>query len=519
VSAGSTGPNVVLIVCDDMGYSDVGCYGGELDTPAIDALARSGVRLSQFYNTARCSPSRASLLTGLHPHQTGVGVLAQGIDDRPHGYAGHLNERCVTVAEILRNSGYRTGLVGKWHLARDPYTPDDTWPTRRGFDHFYGTLVGAGSYFEPRTLTRGEQNVEHETREDGFYYTEAITDEACAFVADARQPFLLYVAYTAPHWPLHARADDIAKYDGVFSDGWDALRERRLRRLTALGLLDERAALSPRDARVAAWSETRDAAWEQLRMQAYAAQIDRMDQGIGRIVAALPSRDDTIVVFLSDNGASDEELPKPGFERRADVLSQHIRHVGNTPAIAPGPADTYASYGVGWANLSNAPFRLYKRWVHEGGIATPLVVSWPAGLPAGAVAHTQFQLTDVLPTILEASGAAYPPGAPELPGRSMLAALRGETADERPLYWEHTGNAAIRLGEWKLVRGFAGDWELYAMHDDRVELHDVAASHTQVVRELAEEWERWAVRAEVIPWHRIVDHYAGRGQTEEEAWM
>jgi arylsulfatase len=515
----STRPNVVLIVCDDLGYSDVGCYGGEIDTSAIDALARSGVRLSQFYNTARCSPSRASLLTGLHPHQTGVGVLAQGIDDRPHGYAGHLNERCVTVAEVLKRTGYRTGLVGKWHLARDPYTPDDTWPTRRGFDHFYGTLVGAGSYFEPRTLSRGEQNVEHESREDGFYYTDAITEEACAFVRREREPFFLYVAYTAPHWPLHAHAEDIAKYDGVFADGWDALRERRLGRMTEFGLLDERASLSPRDARVPPWRETKNAAWEQRRMQAYAAQIDRMDQGIARIVAALPSREDTIVVFLSDNGASDEELPKPGFETRTDVLPPHIRNVGNSPAIAPGPADTYASYGAGWANLSNAPFRLYKRWVHEGGIATPFVVSWPAALPAGAVAHTQFQLTDILPTILEASGAAYPAGAPELPGRSMLPALRGESTDERPLYWEHTGNAAIRLGEWKLVRGFGADWELYAMHDDRVELHDVAASHPQVVRELAEEWERWAERAEVIPWRRIVDHYAGRGRTEEEAWM
>jgi arylsulfatase A-like enzyme len=514
-----TRPNVVLVVCDDMGYSDVGCYGGEIDTPAIDALARAGVRLSQFYNTARCSPSRASLLTGLHPHQTGVGVLAQGIDDRPHGYAGHLNERCVTVAEVLRSNGYTTALTGKWHLARDPYTPDDTWPTRRGFDHFYGTLVGAGSYFEPRTLTRGEDNVERETHEEGFYYTDAITDEACAFVQQAQQPFFLYVAYTAPHWPLHAHSDDIAKYDGVFADGWDALRDRRLRRLTDLGLLDEPAALSPRDARVPPWPEASDSAWEQLRMQAYSAQIDRMDQGISRIVAALPAREDTLVVFLSDNGASDEELPKPGFERRTDVLPAHIRNVGNTPAVVPGAADTYASYGVGWANLSNAPFRLYKRWVHEGGIATPFVVFWPSGLPAGAVAHTQFQLTDVLPTILEATGAAYPRDAPELPGRSMLAALRGETVDERPLYWEHTGNAAIRLGEWKLVRSFGADWELYAMHDDRVELHDVAADHPLVVRELAEEWERWTERADVIPWNRIVEHYRGRGQTEEDAWM
>jgi arylsulfatase len=257
-------------------------------------------------------------------------------------------------------------------------------------------------------------------------------------------------------------------------------------------------------------------------MQAYAAQVDRMDQGIARIVEALRASGafaDTLVLFLSDNGASDEELPKPGFERRVDVLPPHVRRVGNDPAIVPGSADTYASYGAGWANLSNAPFRLYKRWVHEGGIATPLVASWPAALPAGAVAHTQFQLTDVLPTILEAAGAAYPSDAPALPGRSMLPALRGESVDERPLYWEHTGNAAIRVGEWKLVRSFGSDWELYALHDDRVELHDLAAGNPHVVRELAEEWERWAERAEVIPWQRIVDHYRVRGKTEEDAWM
>jgi arylsulfatase A-like enzyme len=508
--------NVVLIVCDDMGYSDLGCYGGELDTPAVDGLAGGGVRLSQFYNTARCSPSRASLLTGLHPHQAGVGVLAQGIDDRPDGYQGHLNDRCTTVAEILRRRGYRTALTGKWHLARDPFTPDRTWPTRRGFDEFYGTLVGAGSYFEPRTLTRGEQNVEDEAREPGFYYTDAITAEACAFVERTTEPFFLYVAYTAPHWPLHAHAEDIAKYDGVFDEGWDVLRARRLRNLTDAGLLDERAQLSPRDERVPPWESD---AWQLARMQAYAAQIDRMDQGIARIVEALRSRnvlDETLLLFVSDNGASDEELPKRGFEQRTDVVPPGVR-VGNTPAIEPGAADTYASYGVGWANVSNAPFRLYKRWVHEGGIATPLVVHWPnGGLRAGGVAHALYQLTDVLPTILDAVGAEAPS---DLPGRSMLPALRGEGVESRPLFWEHTGNAAVRLGDWKLVRGFGGEWELYSMQLDRTELHDVADDQRAVVRELAALWEEWAKRADVIPWQRILDLYARRGRTDEDAWM
>jgi len=507
--------NVVLVVCDDMGYSDVGCYGGELDTPAIDGLARAGVRLSQFYNTARCSPSRASLLTGLHPHQTGVGVLAQGVDDRPDGYQGHLDERCTTVAEILGRHGYRTALTGKWHLARNAYVPDGTWPTRRGFDEFYGTLVGAGSYFEPGTLTRGETNVDHEAREPGWYYTDAITEEACSFIARTDEPFFLYVAYTAPHWPLHAHADDIAKYDGVFDAGWDALRNRRLRNLTEQGLLDERAQLSPRDERVPPWEHDE---WQSARMQAYAAQIDRMDQGIARIVRTLGDRgvlDDTLFLFLSDNGASDEELPKARFEERTDVVPPGVR-VGNTPAIVPGPPDTYASYGVGWANVSNAPFRLYKRWVHEGGIATPLVVHWPNGnFDGGGVAHALFQLTDVLPTILDAAGIDHA----GLEGSSMLPALRGEPAEPHPLFWEHTGNAAVRLGDWKLVRGFGGEWELYSMELDRTELHDVAADRPAVVRELAALWDEWAERAEVIPWRRILELYARRGQTEEDAWM
>jgi arylsulfatase len=507
--------NVVLVVCDDLGYSDVGCYGGELDTPAIDGLAREGVRLSQFYNTARCSPSRASLLTGLHPHQTGVGVLAQGVDDRPDGYQGHLNDRCTTVAEILKRHGYRTALCGKWHLARDAREPDGTWPTRRGFDEFYGTLAGAGSYFEPSTLTRGEQNVEHEAREPGFYYTDAITSEACAFVERTPEPFFLYVAYTAPHWPLHACSEDIAKYDGVFDDGWDALRERRLRNLTDAGLLDERAQLSPRDERVPPWE--RDP-WQTARMQAYAAQVDRMDQGIARIVETLRRSgilDDTLLLFLSDNGASDEELPKARFDERTDIVPRGVQ-VGNTPAITPGPPDTYASYGVGWANLSNAPFRLYKRWVHEGGIATPLVVHWPKGeLHAGGVAHALFQLTDVLPTILDATGAT----GPALEGRSMLPALRGESQDPHPLFWEHTGNCAVRVGDWKLVRSFGDDWELYSMALDRTELRDVAHERPRLVRELASLWDDWAERAEVIPWQRILDRYARLGRTEEDAWM
>ena len=530
-------PNVVLILADDMGFSDVGCYGGEVQTPNLDRLARGGVRCSQFYNTARCSPSRASLLTGLHPHQTGIGILTN--DDRPRGYAGSIGERCVTVAEVLKAAGYATCLAGKWHLASDMRTPNAAWPTRRGFDRFFGTLTGCGSFFQPGTLTRGEESAEDEVLDPDFYYTDAITDEASAFVRDCRAlhadwPFFLYVAYTAPHWPLHARDEDIAHYRGAYDAGWDVLRERRVARLRDEGIVDDAAPLSPRDPTQPAWDDVEHKQWQARRMEVYAAQIHRLDKGVGRILAALEESGElanTLVVFLSDNGASDEVLPLVELERfsaRTDILRTRTRdgdpvRIGNEPAIVPGPEDTYASYGRAWANLSNTPFRYYKRWVHEGGIATPFIAHWPAGnLQQGRVVRTPFQLTDVLPTILEVTGATYPARYNERDiisheGRSMLPALRGEAAADGTLFWEHTGNAAIRRGRWKLVRDHPRPWELYDVSRDRTELHDVAPAHPDVVAELAREWQRWADRVGVISWEVTVDIYAARGQPLREA--
>jgi arylsulfatase A-like enzyme len=529
-------PNVVLILADDMGFSDIGCYGGEIQTPNLDRLAQGGVRFSQFYNTARCSPSRASLLTGLHPHQTGIGVLTN--DDRPRGYPGTINNRCVTIAEILKVAGYATCLAGKWHLASDMHNPNDAWPTRRGFDRFFGTLTGCGSYFQPGTLTRGEVNAEDEAMASDFYYTDAITAEASAFIQDrastAGQPFFLYVAYTAPHWPLHAREEDIAKYRGTFDAGWDVLREQRMARLLDLGVLDRSAALSERDPTQPAWHQAEYKEWQVRRMEAYAAQIDRMDKGVGRIVGALQQSDradNTMVIFLSDNGASDEALPLVKLERfkeRSDILRLHTRdrrevRIGNEPSIVPGAEDTYASYGRAWANLSNTPFRYYKRWVHEGGIATPFIVHWPGGrLRSGSVVKAAFQLTDVLPTILEATGASYPTqhnGEEIVPyqGRSLLPALRGEPTPDGTLYWEHTGNAAIRRGAWKLVRDYPQPWELYDLSRDRSELNNLADKHPEVVLELSEAWQTWATRVGVIPWEVTLNLYAERGQPQREA--
>jgi len=522
-------PDIVLIVADDLGYSDLGCYGGELITPNLDALARRGVRLSQFYNTARCSPSRASLLTGKHPHQTGIGVLTR--PDSPRGYSGDLSTEHHTVAEMLSAAGWRTWLSGKWHLSSDMREPQGSWPTQRGFDRFFGTIAGCSSYFDPQTLTRGDEPADDAVDPD-FYYTDAISAEASQWIDDladegSDDPFFLYLAYTAPHWPLHAHPEDIAANSGAFDAGWDLLRERRLQRLIDEGILEPGTALTERDQSQPSWNEASAQSWELLRMEVYAAQVQAMDRGIGKVLDALRRSgrlDDAIIIFLSDNGAAAEELPigKPEtfqFKDRsllAGTRDGRMLRLGNSTTIEPGPEDTYSSYGVPWANLSNTPFRRYKRWVHEGGIATPMIVHWTNGnLAAGSVVHAASQLVDILPTLLEAAAVDFGEFAPE--GRSLLGVLRGETADDRTLYWEHIGNAAIRRGRWKLVREHPDAWELYDMIVDRTEMHDCAADHPQVVNELSQAWEQWADRVGVIRWEEMLAHYASAGRHPRDA--
>jgi arylsulfatase A-like enzyme len=505
-------PNIVVILADDLGFSDIGCYGGEIDTPAIDSLAARGVRASAFYNTARCSPSRASLLTGRHPHETGVGILND--DDRPDGYPGTLSDAFPTIAELLSARGYATCLAGKWHLSANTSQLDESWPTRRGFDDFFGIIGGSSSYYDP-PLYRGEERVALGA-DDEFYFTDAISDHGAEFVRNRgvdERPFFLFVSYTAPHWPLHAPEELIQKYEPVYAEGWDALRQQRFDRLRASGLLPKRTALSERDETQQAWSEVEEQRWEARRMAVYAAQVEVMDQGIGRILEALSDSgqsENTIIVFLSDNGACAEELPP---HDRPKFTSRHQRPnrqgvdvvVGNRPDVWPGGADTFASYGRAWANLSNTPFRLYKRWVHEGGIATPFIVVWPEGeLAVGEVVRHAYQLTDVLPTLSEAIGD------PDLlddtyPGISMVPALRDHQGggDDHMLFWEHVGNCAAREGDWKIVRVAGELWELYDMENDRAEEHDLAATHPDIVERLASAWEHWAERTGVIPWPRL----------------
>lgn len=531
-------PNVVLIVADDLGFSDAGCYGGELRTPAIDSLADTGVLLTQCYNGSRCSPSRATLMTGLHPHQVGIGILTN--DDQPDGYPGSLTPGVPTLPEVLKAAGYATCLAGKWHLASDIRTPNDAWPTRRGFERFFGTLSGAGSYYDPPTLTRGEEPAGEEAREPDFYYTDAVTAEGLRFLRECldearpspeRRPFFLYLAYTAPHWPIHAPAAEIAAYEGVFDAGWDALRERRWAGLIDRGMVPESAGPPERDPQVAAWDDVPQRDWQLARMQAYAAQVSHLDHGIGRVLSTIEAGgalNDTLVIFLSDNGASAEELPLVPLERfaqRAEILRLGTRdgrpvRVGNEPGLEPGAEDTYQSYGRAWANLSNAPFRAYKRSLHEGGISAACLISWPAGgIPAGRIVTTPFQLTELFPTVTEATGAAAPPneGSPPRRGRSLLAALRGGTIPEATLFWEHTGNRAIRRGHWKLVSDYPAAWQLYDMETDRTERIDLAGQHPELARDLADEWRSWADEVGVIPWEVTLGIYRRRGLSDVEA--
>ena len=522
-------PNVIVVLVDDMGFSDIGCYGGEIETPHLDELAREGVRFSNFYNTARCSPSRASLLTGLHPHQTGIGVLTG--DHRPSGYPGDLSDDVPTVAEMLRSEGYMTGMVGKWHLSADLWDATSSWPTRRGFEYFYGTITGTGSYFQPGTLMRGETNVEEEAQDPDYYYTSAISSEAEAFIDRAHEgdkPFFLYVAYTAPHWPLHAPAEAVDRYRGRFDEGWDVLRQKRFERQIELGIVDGDARLSARDPFNEPWDEVSDKEWEARRMEVYAAQVSEMDRGVGAIMSSLREHgmdENTIVFFLSDNGASAEELPHQNpavFVERKDLYRKHTRagepvHLGNEPAIVPGPESTYASYGRRWANLSNTPYRRYKKWVHEGGIAAPLIVRWPAaGLDRGGMCGAPTQLTSIVPTILDAVGST--PMSAALEGPSMLPALGGASVDEsQPLFWEHCGNAAVRQGGWKLAREFEGEWELYNMRIDPTETQDLADRYPDAVVELAGLWQVWADRVGVIPFGDIVSDFESRGLSRNDA--
>jgi arylsulfatase len=505
-------PNILLVVADDLGFSDLGCYGGEINTPQLDALAANGPRFTQFYTTARCCPSRASILSGQYPHKVGIGHM---VTDMGHpGYRGRLSENAVTIAEVVKSAGYRTFMSGKWHLG----TPD---PTRHGFEQYFGTLISAQSFWDQSQYLRLPQGAEaRHYSQEAFYGTDALTDYALEFLQNARttpdRPWFLYLAYNAPHFPLQARPEDIAKYRTRYTTGWDQLRQERLARMKELRLVSRATPLSPRS-NYTNFGETiteENPPWDSLqedrradlavRMAIYAAMVDRMDQNIGRVTANLRARgelDNTLILFLSDNGACAEWDPY-GF----DVSSSpdNVLHRGDNLARM-GSRGTYHSVGSGWANASNTPWRMYKHYSHEGGISTPCIAHWPAGFRRrNAIESVPTHLIDLMPTIVEASGAQYPDKVdarqiPPMAGTSLFPALRGKRLPERTLFFEHEGTRAVRDGRYKLTALRGGPWKLYDMKRDRTELEDLADQHPQRVAQMAKKWDTWAAENQVTP--------------------
>ncbi len=542
-NAESTKPNIILIMSDDMGWSDLGCYGGEIATPHLDALAKRGVRFTQFYNTARCCPTRATLLTGLYAHQAGIGHMME--DNGTEAYRGDLNRSCVTIAEVLKTAGYRNYMSGKWHVTRkvkpESEAERSNWPLQRGFDRFYGTIHGAGSFFDPNSLVRDNVLIspysDNKYKPSGFYYTDAISDHAGKFVTEhardhSGKPFFMYVAYTAPHWPMHAKESDIAKYKGKYDAGYDAIRSARLQRLKSLGLVDPHCELTPQ--RGGAWEKVANKEFELRCMEVFAAMIDALDQGVGRLVGELERTnqlDNTLILFLQDNGGCAE-----GMGRGAESKTPQIREV-NPPlpalsaeflqpdmipkqtrdgfpirqgfGVLPGAADTYIGYGQAWANVSNTPFREYKHWLHEGGISTPLIAHWPAGIPKSrhnALAKQPAHLIDLMATCVDLAQATYPKehlgqSIQPMEGVSLVPALSGQSVHRsKPIFWEHEGNRAIRDGDWKLVSKHPNGWELYNIASDRIEMHDLAKQQPDRLRAMQTDWQSWADRVGVRSW-------------------
>jgi arylsulfatase A-like enzyme len=478
-----TRPNILLIMCDDMGFSDLGCYGGEVSTPHLDQLASEGMRFTQFYNNAKCTTTRASLVTGLYPR---------------FGKQGHLRKNMVTIGEVMKQAGYATALCGKWHLGRTKISH----PYHRGFDYYYGLLDGACNYFEPtrkdppfkqnRVRHFGKNDREITEFPEDFYTTDAFTDAAIQFLkknSNEDKPFFLHVTYTAPHYPLHAKPEDIKKYIGKFRMGWNEMRRQRWERLKKMGIPDQSWSLTEGDSRAYSW-ENANQEFEDKRMAVYAAMIDSMDQNIGRLLKTLKQTgadDNTLILFFSDNGGCAEE---PGGR---DPVKRN-----------PGPKEDYVTVGPAWGWAQNSPFKRYKQWVHEGGITTPCIAWWPGKVPAGTINRNTAHLIDILPTCLEIAGSSYPEtykGNQILPceGLSMANLLKNQDRKgHKQLAWYWSKNRAIRQENWKLVwdKEYT-QWELYDLSQDRCESKNLAKKFPDRVQKMSEDWFKWAAKCEL----------------------
>ena len=533
-------PNVIVILSDDMGYSDIGCYGSEIKTPVLDKLASNGLRFTQFYNTGRCCPTRASLLTGLYPHQTGIGCMTS--DEGKEGYRGELNRNCVTIAEALKPSGYATYCVGKWHVTRNMQSGDkSSWPRQRGFEKYYGIIAGATSFWDPHSLVRGNKPITHVNDPayeptEPYHFTDAVSDNAVSYINQHQsdKPFFMYVAYTAAHWPMHARERDIAKYEGKYDNGYKPIINARLKKMKQLGVI---AADTKITNAVGNWDKVPDKEWESACMEVYAAMVDQMDQGIGQIVDALKAKgelDNTLIMFMQDNGGCAEKYGRSANPEdavaRADaptldpIANEDFRNFRPIPKqtrdgypvrrghVMPGPADTYITYGKNWANVSNTPLREYKHYVHEGGIATPLIVHWPAGFSARNELRSEpSHLIDIMATCLDVSTAQYPSMFKDqkikpLQGKSLIPVFNNQPFEREALYWEHEGNRAVRVGDWKLVaKGQKADrykpakWELYNVVFDRNENKNLIDIKPDLANKLKKMWQDYAQSADVFP--------------------
>ena len=526
MAAGSK-PNIILILADDMGFSDIGCFGSEVSTPNLDRLAARGMRISQFYNNPRCCPSRASIMTGLYSQQAGMGMMVADHGRYPYpGYAGILSAKTLTMPEALKTAGYNTAMVGKWHLAPETDEGKRSWPLQRGFDKFWGMIAGASIYYESPHLMSGNEKLPPPPKDQ--YLTDLWAEHAAGYVtelAQEKKPFFLYAAFNAPHWPMQAPEADVQKYAQRYAGGWDALREERHKKQIAMGIVSEKWALTPRDPRVPAWEKADTKDWEMRRMAVYAAMIDRLDQGIGRILDSVEKAgvaENTLILFMSDNGGNAEEIgrgkrqtppnsPEGPLHTNAATNANPPCEIGmtcagNIPGLMPGGENTFESIGIPWGNCANTPFRLYKHYTQEGGISTPFIACWPAVIkpavrPVNAVGHE----TDLMATVLELSGAIYPRQVaagplPALAGESLAPVFAGRQRTRSPIYWEHEGNKAVRDGKWKLVSRFPDSWELYDMEADRTELHDLAASQPERAKAMTAMWNAWATRVGVQPW-------------------
>ena len=526
-------PNIIIILADDMGFSDIGCYGGEIKTPNIDFLANKGLRFSQFYNDSRCCPTRASLLTGLYSHKAGIGNMS--FEQQRPGYRGYLTENTITLAELLKLGGYKTGMVGKWHVAqtkpladknehlawlnhqkeKGDFAPVEQYPTSRGFDKYYGTIWGVVNYFDPFSLVNGTEPVKNVP--ENYYYTDAINDTASAYIREfskSKQPFFLYVAQTAPHWPLQALPQDIKKYEETYKAGWDVIREQRYKKMIEQGLFPgDKNILSARYKGALKWEDNPDKDWDAYAMAVRAAMIDRMDQGIGRIIKTLRETgelENTLILFLSDNGASCDDAQDygPGLDRPGETRSGKPIVYPVNKKVLPGPETTFASTDTMWSNVANTPFRYWKMESYEGGICTPMIAYWPKGLKAkkGSVTTQVGHVIDFMATVQELAGVNYPKeykGNAITPtdGVSLLPILKDEKGKGHDyLFFEHVRGRAVRKGDWKLVSlGEKRGWELYNLKNDRSETNDLAAQFPDLVGELKTKWMEWANSHKVFP--------------------